>query len=383
MPPGDRQPQAGPALGLALLRLLEGLEYVFLRCFTDTGAGVLDAEYIAPVDLLHRKADLPPVGELHGITQQVDQYLAQLAIIGMDRVFADMHVDPPAQPLLLAAYGKHTRDILRQVTQVEITGVQLHGTGLDLGEIQDVVNQTDQVVARRMDRLQGATVFLRQIQVGLDELGITQHRVHRGTNLVGHVREELGLGVAGTLGLFLGDAQRLLRLLAFGDVADDADEDLLPARPRFADGQFHRKGRAVLAPSLHLTPDADDALVSSGSVALQVFIMLLPVRGRHKHLDVPANNFVRTVAEQPLAGRVVFLHSASGIDDHDPVNSCRHQRMQALLTIFQRPRGGPVAQYQVGGYPQHGRFKTDVESHGRGIEAGIRIAVAHHDEQGA
>ncbi len=51
---------------------------------------------------------------------------------------------------------------------------------------------------------------------------------------------------------------RLVRPLAFGDVARDSYEQGLVLEADLADGKFHRKGRTVLAASRHLATLAGD-----------------------------------------------------------------------------------------------------------------------------
>ena len=56
--------------------------------------------------------------------------------------------------------------------------------------------------------------------------------------------------------------QPRLGLLAFGQVADEAGEEALVARAHLADGELHRKGRAVLALADDDAADADDAALA-------------------------------------------------------------------------------------------------------------------------
>ncbi len=86
------------------------------------------------------------------------------------------------------------------VVQGEGLVVEDHFSALDFGDIQNIVNQTEQVVSRGHNFL-GILPHLDGILrlVG-QEGGKAQHRVHGRADVVGHVGEKHGLGLAGNLG---------------------------------------------------------------------------------------------------------------------------------------------------------------------------------------
>ncbi len=63
--------------------------------------------------------------------------------------------------------------------------------------------------------------------------------------------------------------QARLGLLALGQVADEAGEIAALAGAHLANGQLHGERRAVLALADHDAPDADDAPLAGGEVALR------------------------------------------------------------------------------------------------------------------
>jgi hypothetical protein len=67
--------------------------------------------------------------------------------------------------------------------------------GLDLGQVQDVVDQLEQVAAGRVDRPGELHLLAGQVPLGVvgQHLGQHQRAVQRGTQLVRHVGHELGL----------------------------------------------------------------------------------------------------------------------------------------------------------------------------------------------
>ena len=68
------------------------------------------------------------------------------------------------------------------------------------------------------------------------------------------------------------------RLLAFGQVADEAGEKTPVARSHFADCKLHRKSRSVLALADNDPPDPDDPSLAGAQVSLQVAVVALTIR---------------------------------------------------------------------------------------------------------
>ena len=73
--------------------------------------------------------------------------------------------------------------------------------GLDLGQIEHVVDQAEQVAAVGLDVGERLAQFGRHLAVELveDDLGEAQDRVQRRAQLVAHVGQEFRLGAAGHL----------------------------------------------------------------------------------------------------------------------------------------------------------------------------------------
>ena len=85
---------------------------------------------------------------------------------------------------------------------VEIVGdvFQLDAAGLDLREVQDVVDDDQQALGRAADR--AGEVGLLPVELGVEQqVAEADHAVHRRADLVAHRREELALGAIGGFGL--------------------------------------------------------------------------------------------------------------------------------------------------------------------------------------
>src|SRR5262249_36311935 len=95
--------------------------------------------------------------ELHGIGQEVEEHLLHLALVGHHLADARVHVhrEPDAVargPLLDKGEG-----VVEGRGKVEGQRLQLHAPRLDLGEVEDVVDEGEEVLARGQDVLE---VFL-------------------------------------------------------------------------------------------------------------------------------------------------------------------------------------------------------------------------------
>jgi hypothetical protein len=140
---------------------------------------------------------------------------------------------------LVAVAGEHRADGaehgLDHVGDVEGLEVDVHAAGLDLGEVEDVGDEAEQVLAGELDLAQLVGGALEAALVGLLEqhLGVADDGVERGAQLVAHVGEEAALGERGLLGDLLGLAQAAFGVLELGDVGGDADRaDRLPCSSR-------------------------------------------------------------------------------------------------------------------------------------------------------
>ena len=105
-----------------------------------------------------------------------------------------------------------------QVVEAQLADVDRDRARLDLRQVEDVVDQHQQVVARRVDRLRELDLLAGQVAVRVlaQLVGQDQQAVERRAQLVRHVGEELGLVLRGQrelLGLLLERLAGLLDLL--------------------------------------------------------------------------------------------------------------------------------------------------------------------------
>ena len=249
---GDRQPQPGAAVlarrrCIGLGELPEQEPFLVRR---DADARVLhgEAEHHLRVGFPFQACsnrNLSLTGELHRVSGKVEEYLAKTAGVPgeMARHVRCRGADE-FEPGLVGPRGQQDRKVVEQRPQVEVQCLQLHLAGLDLGEVEDVVEDGQQRLAARPDRLGVSPLFLVERRIE-EEAGHADHAVHRGPDFVAHVGQELALrGVGrvrfgrqldgpshGTPQLGVGLPQPLLGFLAGGDVDERRDKVVGLAAP--------------------------------------------------------------------------------------------------------------------------------------------------------
>ena len=72
-----------------------------------------------------------------------------------------------------------------QVRQIEIDRLQFNFSGLDLREVENVVDKGQKVFARRLEHIDILSLFGRQAGL-LQEIGHANDCIHRRANLVAH-----------------------------------------------------------------------------------------------------------------------------------------------------------------------------------------------------
>ena len=154
----DRQAEAGAAVlpVRAAVGLPEGLEDDHLLVLGDADAGVAhrecDTPSSSPACDAHRH--LAGVGELDRVRQQVRQDLPEALHVGHDGsgVPGSTATRNP-RPFSRSSGSKIERHAVDRAGQVEPLRRDLDLAGLDLRQVEDVVDQLQQVLAGRRDRL--------------------------------------------------------------------------------------------------------------------------------------------------------------------------------------------------------------------------------------
>ena len=179
----------------------------------------------------HRDDDLAALGELDRVGEQVEQDLAQPGHVAADR---RRHVAledvGDVETLLGRARADQVERRLDALAQVERMRLDVHPPGLDLREVEDVVDDRQQRVARVADGRGEVALLVVERRVE-QQTAHADHGVHRRADLVAHRRQERALGLVRGLG----GGARFLRLPEQARVLDRdhglVGEGLAAARP--------------------------------------------------------------------------------------------------------------------------------------------------------
>ena len=155
----------------------------------------------------HPDDDRAPLRELERVPDQVQDDLPQAAGIADERVGrVPGDVDGELQPLLVRAERQRLQRAAQDRPDGEAGRVQLELARLDLREVEDVVDDVEERVGRRLHHLE--ILALLGVEVGVQqELRHPGDAVHGRPDLVAHVRDELALGPAGRFRGLLGRAE--------------------------------------------------------------------------------------------------------------------------------------------------------------------------------
>src|SRR6202022_4654274 len=196
-PARDRETQAGPLIlpadaALALLKALEDSLGIFRR---DADTSIPDTDHQLRSLALGRDAHATGLCEFDGVAQQVQQDLLELWSVGKDA--SDLGRDVGGQlELLVLGQRAHALDALRnQRLDLDLAAVELRFARLELGDVQQVVDQDQEMLSILGNDVDVLALVARQdTAVAFEQqLREAEDRVQRRSQLVAHVGEELGL----------------------------------------------------------------------------------------------------------------------------------------------------------------------------------------------
>jgi hypothetical protein len=153
-------------------------------------------EPLSLLRLADRERDPALLGELERVREQVLEHLLHSLAVGEDRRrHLRLQVDGEREALLLRHLLERPLGERLEVAHRHLGDVHLHLAGFDLRQVEDLVDEVEQVRARRVDRLRELHLLRREVVllVVREELREDEQRVERRAQLVAHVRQELAL----------------------------------------------------------------------------------------------------------------------------------------------------------------------------------------------
>ncbi|HTN03565.1 MAG TPA: hypothetical protein VL132_16865, partial [Planctomycetaceae bacterium] len=214
--------------------------------------------------------------ELQRIADEVQEQLAKTGGIGHDRLGNTPKPFGVERNALLEGADAHERnrfndDLVRRTADAFI----LHLTGLDLREVEDVVDDREEVRAAAADGGEMRAAF-RSGQFGVaieQQIGEPQNRVERRANFVAHIRQELTLGLVGGFRNLFGFFETFFGLSTIGDVLREPAVPGASAAAGRGDRELHWKRRAVPADAADLNSLVENGRqiseqIRTGSVAI-------------------------------------------------------------------------------------------------------------------
>ena len=155
----------------------------------------------ALLELHDAEADVPALRRVfYGVGKEVDQNLVDSGFVANQALVPDAGC--LQMKVLLSGFGHGLDDGVHggnHVVQGEFLQVQHDFSALDLGDVQNVVDEAEKVLAGGHDLLGIFPDLGRILRVLGEEGGESQHRVHGRADVMGHVGEEGRLGLAGDL----------------------------------------------------------------------------------------------------------------------------------------------------------------------------------------
>ncbi len=228
---------------------------------------------------MDREGHGPGRREFDRVVQQVEQHLPQPVRIAVKR-FGQARIEArlDGQRGLEGRPAHHRDRVVEEGAHRERNRIELELSGLDLRDVENVVDDGEQGLAGDADQLQVAAVLRIVIGASQQQVGIAEDAVEGRADLVADHREELALGRARPLGLrpgglgLVGDgAQGRFRRLALGDVEVQPDHPVGTAGlvvegpaagmdPAGADPELGTEAGAVVDGAVDAVPGLDDVV---------------------------------------------------------------------------------------------------------------------------
>ena len=105
-----------------------------------------------------------------------------------------LQIETERQPLLLSLALPRAAGCFEQILEVETLRLETQATGLDLGQIQHIIQQFQQILAGLIDQFQTIARLAVWGAFMQHHSRHAQHAIERGSDLVPHIGKKFGLG---------------------------------------------------------------------------------------------------------------------------------------------------------------------------------------------
>src|SRR5690606_8924701 len=173
---GQAQARAAVLATGRAIGLLEGLENKLLFIWRNTNTGIDNGEansagrveiaigQLTGIWYINAQSNTTVLGKLHRVGEQVLDDLLHALLVGIEmRWQVVAHLDLEIQPAILRDMGKVLAEVICQVNHRDIIDDDIHLAFLDLGNIENVVDQVQQVRAGTVDNLGMLDLLLFQV----------------------------------------------------------------------------------------------------------------------------------------------------------------------------------------------------------------------------
>lgn len=174
---------------------------------------------------VYLKEDLAGLGKFNGISDQVDEDLAQACGIA-DEGIGQIGLAGKDEFELLFLGGLEAMDgsqFVEERVELERDGFEAEFSGFNFGKVEDIVEEDEEGIGGAFD-VGGVAVLLR-VEAGFEEeFGHADDAIHGRPDFVAHIGEELTLGDIGGLGAFGGVAELILGDAPHVDIDEEFGE---------------------------------------------------------------------------------------------------------------------------------------------------------------
>ena len=162
--------------------------------------------------------------ELDGVVNQVDQNLNEFLPVCDHSVRSFLRSGNGQLQSLACRLGQeHRLQVFQQLLQAEVRFLKVQPSRLNLGNLQHIIDQVQQMFAAFDDGLQILPVPLRQAGLSQHHFGETENRVHRSSDFMRHIGHKSALEPVRLLGCFLGLLQDNQHLFVVRDILHHPD----------------------------------------------------------------------------------------------------------------------------------------------------------------